>query len=274
VEGRTFTERDTASSPPVAVVDQTFVRRFYPGEDPLGKRFGLSLPGHRNDYAIVGVVKDAKYRSPAAVQSPMYFLPFNQTIQYEPSGYRRLENGTQYAQSIQLRVSGVPEWYEDKLRSALAGINPDLPVTSVKSYSEQLAIQFNQERLLARLTTLFSLLSLLLASVGLYGVTAYNVTRRTREIGVRMALGADRGAVVRMVLGSALLQVGIGLCIGIPLAIVCGRYLAQQLYAVGRFDLFVLGEATMVLGICAFVAGLVPACRAASIEPVTALRIE
>ena len=274
LRGRTFSERDTPTSRRVAVVDQAFARKFFPNMDPLGKLFGLSLPGHGNDYEIVGVVKDAKYRNPAAEQNPMYFLPFNQTIQYEPSGYRRLETGTQYAQSIQIRVAGIPEHFEDKFRSALAGINPNLSVVSMRSYSEQIAVQFNQERLIARLTALFSLLSLVLASVGLYGVTAYNVTRRTSEIGIRMALGADRRSVVRMVLGSALSQVGIGLCLGIPMAMLCGRYLAHQLYGVSRFDPFALGGAAIVLCACAFVAGLLPACRAASIEPVTALRAE
>jgi macrolide transport system ATP-binding/permease protein len=182
--------------------------------------------------------------------------------------------GTLYAQSIQLRVAGAPESYENSLREVLASINPNLSLDDVKSYSEQVAVQFNQQRLLARLTGFFSLLALVLASVGLYGVTACNVMRRTGEIGIRMALGANRGNVVSMILGGAFSQVGMGLCIGIPLALLCGRALAHQLYGVSRFDPIVLGGAVLVLCICALVAGLVPARRAASIEPMEALRIE
>lgn len=274
LRGRAISGQDTPASRNVAVVDQAFARKFFPGEDPIGRHFGLSLPGHGNDYEIVGVVKDTKYRNPASVQSPMFFLPFTQTTQYAPSGYRRLETGTLYAQSIQLNVAGVPESYENLLRNALASIDPNLSVINVKSYSEHVAVQYNQERLMARLTALFSLLALLLASVGLYGVTAYNIARRTGEIGIRMALGANRGNVVGMVLRGAFLPVCIGLCIGIPLAILCGRYLVHQLYGVGRFDPLVLGGAIVVLAVCALVAGILPARRAASIEPMEALRIE
>jgi ABC-type antimicrobial peptide transport system permease subunit len=204
----------------------------------------------------------------------MYFLPYTQTIQYEPSGYRRLEGATMSARSIQLSVAGAPENYESLLRNIVADVNPSLSVGNVRSYSEQVAVQFNQQRLIARLTGIFSLLALLLASVGLYGVTSYNVTQRTGEIGVRMALGANRANVVAMILRHAFTQVGIGLCIGIPLAILCGIYLAHQLYGVGRFNLIALGGAVLVLTLCTLIAGLVPARRAASIDPMEALRIE
>jgi predicted permease len=274
LRGRPITAQDTPSSAHVAVVDDSFARKFFPGEDPLGKRFGLSLSGHGYDYEIVGVVKDTMYQSPTSTQMPMYFVPFAQTIQYPQTGYARLETSTLYFRSIQLRVAGAPESYESLLRSTLAGINPDLSPTNVMTYSEQVAIQFNQQRLMARLTGLFSLLALLLASIGLYGVTAYNVTRRSNEIGIRMALGADRGKVVRMVLRGAFSQIGLGLCIGIPVAIVCGRYLAHQLYGVGLFDPFVLSGAAFALVACALIAGLLPARRAASIEPSEALRME
>jgi ABC-type antimicrobial peptide transport system permease subunit len=258
----------------VAVVDDVFAHKFFPSDDAVGKHFGLSLPGHGYDYEIVGVVKDTMYQSPTATQMPMYFLPFAQTIQYPEKGYIRLETSTLYFRSIQLSVAGTPESYENQLRKTLASINPDLSPTNIMSYSEQVAITFNQQRLMVRLTGLFSLLALLLASVGLYGVTAYNVTRRTNEIGIRMALGADRGNVVRMVLRGAFSQIGLGLCIGVPLAIVCGNYLAHQLYGVDRFDPFVLGGAAIALSVCALVAGLLPARRAASIEPSEALRVE
>ncbi len=274
VRGRAITEHDTPASQHVAVVDETFASKFFAGEDPIGKHFGMSTPGHGYDYEIVGVAKNTRYRSPGSQARPIFFLPFTQTTQYGPNGDDRLAMGTLYAQSIQLSVVGAPESYENAFRSALASIDPNLSPIHIKSYSEQVAVQFNQERLIARLTGLFSLLALLLASVGLYGVTAYNVTRRTSEIGIRMALGANRGNVVSMVLRGAFLQVGVGLCIGIPLAILCGRYLAHQLYGVGQFDPLVLVGAAVVLSLCTLAAGLPPARRAASIEPIEALRIE
>jgi predicted permease len=274
LSGRTITRQDTQASQHVAVVDEAFAQRFFPGQTAIGQHIGLSLTGHGYDYEIVGVVKNTRYRSPAAVIHPMFFVPLTQTTKYEPSGYQRLETGTLYAQSIQLHVAGAPESFEKRLRDALAGINPDLSLDSVKSYSEQVSVHYNRERLIARLTGLFSLLSLVLASVGLYGVTAYNVTRRTAEIGIRMALGANRRDVVGMVLGGAFWQVGIGLCIGVPLALLSGHTLEHQLYAVSHFDPIVLGGTVVILCTCALVAGLVPARRAASVEPMEALRIE
>jgi predicted permease len=274
LRGRAITRQDTQTSQHVAVVDEAFARRFFPGDDPIGKHFGMSQPGHGYDYEIVGVARNTKYRAPATEPRPMFFLPFTQTTRYTPPGDDRLDTATLYAQSIQLRVGGAPEGYARSVREVLSGINPNLALDSVKSYSEQVAVQFNQQRLVARLTGLFSMLALLLASVGLYGVTAYNVTRRTSEIGIRMALGANRRNVVSMVLGGAFSQVGVGLCIGIPLALLSGSALAHQLYGVSRFDPLVLGVAILVLCLCALVAGWIPARRAASIEPMEALRIE
>jgi predicted lysophospholipase L1 biosynthesis ABC-type transport system permease subunit len=257
----------------VAVVDQAFAAKFFPGESAIGHHFGL-LPDHANDYEIVGVVKDTKYRNPASAQDAMFFLPYTQTTAFEPEGYRWLETGTLYAQSLELSVAGAPESYERALRSAMARVNPGLLLIGVKSYSEQEAVQYNQERLVARLTGLFSLVALLLASVGLYGVTSYAVARRSGEIGIRMALGASRARVAGLVLQGTFLQVGIGLSIGTPVAIISARYLASQLYGVARFDPSVLGTAILVLAACAFLAGFLPARRAASIQPSAALRLE
>ncbi len=274
LRGRAINEHDTQGSQHVAVVDESFAHKFFPGEDAIGKSFGILLPGHGYDYQIVGVIKDALYKNPFVTQSPALFLPFTQTTQFGPTGYQRLETATLYAQVIQISVAGAPQGYEKAFLNALASVDPNLSVDRVMTYSEQIAVQFNQERLIARLTGLFSLLALALASVGLYGVTAYNVTRRTNEIGTRMALGANRSNIVGMVLRSAFSQVAIGLCIGLPLAILIGRYLAHQLYQVGRFDPLVLGAATLILCLCAIIAALIPARRAASIDPMEALRTE
>jgi predicted permease len=274
LRGRAIGDHDTLDSPLVAVVDQSFANTFFAGQDPIGKRFGLSLPGHGSDFEIVGVVKDAKYRSPSATQHPAFFLPLTQTIHYGLSGYDRLETSMRYANSIQLSVAGDPESFERPLIRALAGINQSLSVQSLRSYREQVAVQFNQQRLIASLLTVFSLLALLLASVGLYGVTAYNVARRTSEIGLRMALGASRPAVLKLILQGALLQVGLGLCIGVPLSLLAGHLLASQLYGIGRFDPFVVGGASATLLLCALLAGILPARRAASTDPTVALRSE
>ncbi len=274
LRGRTFTQQDTQAAQHVTVVDEAFAQRFFADGDAIGQHIGLSLPGHGYDYEIVGVVRNTKYRTPTAVQRPMFFLPFTQTIHYDPTGYQRLENGMLYANSIELRVVGVPESFEKPLRDVLASVNPNLSLIDVKSYSERVAERFNQERLMARLTDVYGLLALVLASVGLYGVMAYNVARRTGEIGVRMALGANRWNVVRMVVAGAFGQVVAGLCIGVPLALVAGRALAHQLYEVSRLDPVVTGGAMLVLCLCALIAALVPARRAASIEPVEALRNE
>ena len=274
LRGRAFDQRDTQSAPHVAIVDDAFARTFFAGQDPIGKHFGLSLPGHGFDYEIVGVAGNAAYSNPASERHPMFFVPYTQVTQYEPAGYQRLETGTLYAQLIEVSVSGAPETYQNSVRKALAEIDPNLSLLNIRTYSEQVAIQFNQERLIARLTGLFSILALVLATIGLYGVTAYNVAQRTAEIGIRMALGADKRKVVGMVIKGAFLNTFAGLCVGVPLAIVCCRYLAHQLYAVAAFNPAVLAGTIVILSVCALLAALIPARRAASVDPNSALRIE
>jgi len=163
---------------------------------------------------------------------------------------------------------------EALIRRTLAGIDPNLTVMDLRSFDAQVAGNFNQERLIARLTSLFGILALVLASVGLYGVMSYFVARRTSEIGIRMALGATRASVVGMVLRGALWQILIGLGLGIPAALIAGHLMASQLYEVSGTDPLALAGATLVLGLCAAVAGFIPARRAASIEPMQALRTE
>jgi predicted permease len=274
MQGRGFSSGDIQSAPHVAVVDESFALHFFAGQNPIGHHFGLSLAGHSSDFEIIGVVRDAKYRNPASPQNPMFFLPYAQTTAYGPSGYQRLESGTLYANLIELHLDGDPAPYQNTIRKVLAEIDTKLALIDVDTYTDQVALQFNQERLVARLVSLFGVLALLLASIGLYGVTAYNVARRTAEIGIRMALGADRRNVIIMVLRSAMAQAGFGLCVGVPIAIVCGRLLAHQLYEVSRFDPFVLGSSTFLLACCALIAGILPAHRAASVDPNRALRNE
>src|SRR5271165_2561759 len=276
LRGRTIGEQDTPATQRVAVVDETFVRKFFPNEDPIGKHFGHSDPGHAGDYEIVGVVRDTQYRDPTweEKQNPMFFLPFFQPIQFAEASMQRGESQSEYIHDVILQVGGSAGSVGPQVRRVIGDIDPNLSIPQMLSFDEQVSEMFNQQRLIARLTELFGALALLLASIGLYGVTAYNIARRTSEIGIRMALGANRRDVVAMVLRVALWQIGIGLAIGVPLALIAGRLFASKLYGVGAYNPGVLATAVFALAICAFIAGLVPARRAASIEPVEALRTE
>jgi ABC-type antimicrobial peptide transport system permease subunit len=204
----------------------------------------------------------------------MFFVPYFQTVTYEQPLYQRMQAQSEYVRMIEIHYQGSEADIASQVRSVLAGIDPNLAIIDMRSFGEQVVRMFNQERLIARLTELFSALALLLASIGLYGVTSYNTVRRTGEIGIRMALGADRGDVVAMVLRGAFRQIGIGLVIGVPLAIIASRAMASKLYGVATFSPLILSSAIVVLAICALIAGFVPARRAASIEPVKALRID
>jgi ABC-type antimicrobial peptide transport system permease subunit len=160
------------------------------------------------------------------------------------------------------------------VRRTLGQINPNLTMLEFETFAEQVKNRFLQQEILVQLTAVFGFLALALAAIGLYGVTAYSVAQRTSEIGIRMALGADRGGILQMVMRSALLQAGIGLAIGLPAAILGGRLMASLLYNVHPWDPEVLIATTVILAIAAFLAGVIPAQRAASVEPMVALRIE
>ncbi|QNI38385.1 ABC transporter permease [Edaphobacter sp. 4G125] len=271
LRGRGVTVHDTATSAPVVVVNETFVKKFFPhGEDPIGAHFGVSGMESVGDWEIVGVVSDIKYNNLRNPTRPMYFRPLLQVAHTKPEDDIR----SLYAGAIMLQTKGQVDGLESQIRRTLANIDPNLTITRYETFAEQIHGQFNQERLIARLTLMFGLLALILASVGLYGVTAYSVARRTPEIGVRMALGANRSSVVGMVLKEAMLQAGIGLAIGIPVAWICARFVQSQLYGVGGHDAMVLAGAILVLVCAACIAGLIPAQRAASTDPVKALRTE
>jgi ABC-type antimicrobial peptide transport system permease subunit len=202
----------------------------------------------------------------------MYFVPM---MQRPPSAdYSIDEDENMYAGAIVLQTSRpVPEM-EELARKTLAGINPNLSVVRFQPFSAQIAEQFGQDRLLSRLTMLFAGLALLLATLGLYGVTAYGVARRTPEIGIRMALGAARGKVTGMVMRGAMLQAVAGLALGVPVAVFCVRYIRSQLYEIKTVDGWVLFGAIVSLTVAATLAAWIPARRAASINPVQALRVE
>ena len=266
--GRVITEEDTPASPQVAVINQTFARKYLPNQDPIGKHFGFLKP---SEFEIVGVVEDAKYQDARGPAYPTFFLPFLQKAK-DPKLFW-LES-SQYMGDIELRVAGRPEDLNAEVRRTLADIDPNLTILDMKSLSEQVAQNFNQDRLVARLTELFGALALILACVGLYGVTAYSVARRTNEIGIRMALGADRKSVLALVLRGALGLIVLGLAIGIPAALAGGRVLASVLYGVKGWDPLTLGLGAVALALCALVAAFVPARRGTKVDPIIALRYE
>jgi predicted permease len=275
LRGRGFTDQDTATSRMVAVVNQAFVKKFFPKEDPIGRHFGVFDQKYAADFEIVGIVADAKYNNPREPVRSMYFRPmsqFNTTV--KERRFLTAETRSVFPNSITLRYSGDAASLEPLVRRTLANINPNLTILDFKSLDYQLAGNFTEERLIGRLASLFGLLALALASVGLYGITAYSVARRTSEIGLRMALGANRGDVVALVLRGASWQVGLGLAIGIPAALLGGHLMATQLYAVKTYDPLTLAGAVLVLAAFAAIAGFIPARRAASIEPMNALRTE
>jgi predicted permease len=275
VRGRAFTDQDTATSQKVAVVNQAFVKKFFPKEDPIGRHFGVFDQKYSSAFEIVGVVADAKYNNPRDEIRTMYFRPLTQVMTglSEPNAMQA-EARSLYINSVTIHFQRPPENLDATVRRTLAGINPNLTLIDLRSLDNQVSGNFSQERLVARLTMLFGVLALVLASVGLYGITSYQVARRTSEIGLRMALGADRWNVVRMVMRGALFQAGLGLAIGIPIAILGARYMADQLYQVRSYDPLSLLLAVVVLLASATVAGFIPARRAANIEPMNALRTE
>lgn len=279
VMGRGFTWQDTLNAAPVAVVNQEFVKQFFGNRNPIGHRFGFSGPGgpagKDGAHEIVGVVEDTTYTSVYWKNHAMYFLPLTQRAgsANDPDG--PLEKDlSMYAGALVLQTSRPMPGFEKIVRETLASINPNLTVVKFQTFQQQINDRFIDERLIARLTSLFGLLALLLAAIGLYGVTAYTVVRRTPEIGVRMALGAGRGHVIGTVMRGAMLQAVVGFAIGIPVAVFCVRYVKSQLYDITSVNVPVMIIAIGVLVLAAAIAGIIPAQRAASIDPVRALRIE
>ena len=277
LRGRVFTTADNEHSELVAVVNQAFVKRFFKnGEDPLDRHFGLDMPENAGTFRIVGVVRDAKFASWGLNQParPMFYVPLAQNVNYKQDMMKSVELGSHFIHGIMLVTNTPPGMLEPLLTRTLAELDPNLTLVSVRTMEQQVALSFDQERAVASLAGLFGIVALLLAAVGVYGVTAYTVAQRTNEIGIRMALGADRAKVVQLVLHGAFKRVVVGLLLGLPLAIGAGRLISAQLYGVSSWDPFALMVAASALALSAFFATIIPASRAASISPADALRIE
>jgi predicted permease len=277
VRGRHFTDSDNEQSENVAVVNEAFVRRFFTSnEDPIDRHFGLNLPENVNTFRIVGVIGDARFAGfqlnrPAR---PMFFVPLAQTVKYASPVMQSVETASHFVGGIMLVTNMPPGTLEPLVTRALADADPNLTVINVRTLEEQVARTFDQQRAVASVAGLFGLVALVLAAIGLYGVTAYSVARRRSEIGVRMALGADRGNVIGLVLAGAFTRVGIGLVLGVPLAVGAGYLLSAQLYGVPFWDPVALSLAAAALAFAAFVASALPASRAAGLAPMIALRTD
>jgi ABC-type antimicrobial peptide transport system permease subunit len=275
--GRYFTDADNENTENVALVNEAFVKRFFRSdEDPLDQHFGLDVPELVNTFRIVGVVGDAKFAGwgldrPAR---PMFYVSLSQWPKYENELMKNIDTSSHLVQGA-LLVTNIPSGtLEPQLTRELAQLDPNITINSIRTLRQQVQLSFDQQRAVASLAGLFGVVALLLAAVGLYGVTAYTVARQTNEIGIRMALGADKRNVVRLVLQGAFARVLVGLGLGIPLAIGAAYLISSQLYGIKIYDPPALGLATVSLTICAFVAAMIPATRAASIDPMIALRAE
>jgi putative ABC transport system permease protein len=274
VLGRSITDEDTDATRKIAVINEAFAKRFFKDQNPIGQHFGPGKIKYSAMFEIVGVVRDMRYmtydyKDPIR---PMYWLPEAQTVQYDDPADASGETWSHYLYNIVIWAPGNPPGMEDHVRKALASIDPNFVLYGVDPYTKVVTADFQQENMIATLTTLFGGLGLMLAAVGLYGVMAYTVEQRTSEIGVRMALGADRGQVIKMVLRGAFSQIGIGLALGIPAAVGAGQLMKNQLFGVKAWDPIMLLLATLMLGFAALLASAIPARRAAGVEPMEALR--
>ena len=277
LKGRNFSEADNETTAPVAVVNETFVKRFFKSdEDPIGQHFGLDYPENSGTFRIIGVVRDAKFAGFALDKParPMFFVPLMQNVTYSQELMRKIELRSHFIGGIMLNTNLPTGQLEPLLTRKLAEIDPSLTFNSVRTMKQQVELSFDQERAVASLAGLFSIVALLLAAIGLYGVTAYSVAQKANEIGIRMALGADRANVYRLILTGAFGRVVVGLILGLPLAVGAGKLLSNQLYGVSWWDPPALTVATCALTLCSFLAAMIPANRAASISPMNALRMD
>jgi len=255
--GRSFTARDTKTAPKVAIVNQAFARRFFSSSSAVGRHFGV---GDLNNIEIVGIVRDGKYKDVREQTPNLVYLPF--------------EQNPDQPMTLCVRTVGDPAKVAGAIRREVRAVDANVPIYNVRTLETQLDESLSQERLVATLSGWFGAFAMLLAAMGLYGVLAYSVTRRTNEIGLRMALGAERGGVIWMVLREALLLVGMGIAIGVPIALALARSVTSLLYGLKPTDPLTISAAAITLFAVATVASYLPARRAARVDPMVALRYE
>ncbi len=274
VLGRPITDQDTATTRNVAVINEAFAKKFFKDQNPIGQHFGQNRMKYSATYEVIGVSKDVRYmtwgyRLPVR---PMFWSAEAQTVKYDDPAFTVGEVSAHFLGNIVIWAPGNPPGMEERVRKELASIDPNLVVYAVDPYDKVVSNDFQQEAMIATLTSLFGTLGLVLAALGLYGVLSYMVEQRTSEIGLRMALGADRLRITRMVVSGAFLQIGIGLAIGIPAAIGAGKLMNNQLFGVKPWDPVMLVAAALMLSVAALLASAIPARRAAGVEPMVALR--
>jgi predicted permease len=259
--GRDFTEADSASAPKVAIINRTFAERYLAGREPLGHHVAFDTGPKADQYTIVGVAQDSKYTGVEEKARPMAYFPYTQI-----SGASTMH--------VELRTEGPPTALLPLLRRTLAEFGPDLPLLEPMTQQEQFERSYTDERLSARLALCFGLLAALLVATGLCGTLSYRVSRRTAEIGVRMALGAQRRQVLWMILRESLAVSGAGLVVGLPLAVAGGRLLRFMLFGLGPGDPLAFAAAILGLAAVVLAASWIPARRAAKVDPMVALRYE
>jgi predicted permease len=258
--GRGFAERDLATPQSVVIVNQTAVKQFFDGPDAVGARLGSTPEGAAaGEHEVVGVIKDTKYS--------------NLRDAAPPTMYRVLRNDAASA-TVMVRTAGDPAAMIDSVRATLQKIDPELPLINVTTQTDQIEGRVAQERLFALAYTLFGALALLLASIGLFGLMSYNVSRRTSEIGIRMALGAQRTGVIGMILRESMLMVAVGAVIGLAGAFAAGRYIESVLFGLSKTDAWTIGAVIVLTTLVSLAAGYLPARRAARVDPMVALRYE
>jgi predicted permease len=286
--GRAITPMDTANSLKVAVVSQAIARKYFPNGDALGRQLTVGIDAVKGPWQIVGIARDTKSGDPRTTDPVrMTYLPLSQIEAFPPvppigpaetktSGTpaAREENNNCYANTILIRTSGDPAKTIADFRAAVADVDRNLPLLQITTIHDQVSQLISHDELISTLTGLFSLLALLLAAIGLYGVMSYNVIRRTNEIGIRLALGAQGASVLRMIMRESFVLLAIGIGLGLPLAILATRIIRQQLFALDAIDPVSFALALLVVGLMTLLASWLPARRAAQVDPVTALRCE
>ena len=260
VAGRVFGPQDTANSPKVAIVSETMARTMFPAGSPIGRHFGVDSELHANDIEVIGVVKDAKFGGLDAPNVPMDYFPYMQ--------------GTDTMPELAVRYTGDRASIASAAQKAIHAIDRNIPITHVNTLDEEIALSVINERLLAQLSTFFGLLAVFLSSIGIYGLMSYVVSRRTNEIGIRMALGADRSRIHWQVMREIALLIAIGIVIGVPVTLAASKLVTSMLFGLHGTDPWNLVTAIGLLACVAILAGYLPARRAARVDPMAALRCE
>lgn len=261
--GRNLSASDDEKSLKVAIINETFARTYFPAENPIGKRFSFARRSkNTEEIEIVGVAKDAKFSSVRNETPATVYLPYMQSV------------ANLGQMNFEVRTAGNPNDMVAAIREAAQRADSNVPLFAVKTQSEQAEQSFSQERLFAQLSAFFGLLALLLASIGLYGIMSYGVARRTREIGIRMALGAQSRNVLWLVMRETLVLIFIGAAIGLPLALAATKLVSSMLYGLEPTDPMTVAFATVFMTAVAAFAGYLPARRASRVDPMVALRYE